>query len=215
MIQTVVASFITASILALSTASPSNLPQDKVELGSSSMSLDHRLEVKSANDIYKDNILLNLAYLSGEVKTKDDIDWEQIRKPFILQFSLELGQRFAYHDQVLNEYKNGIVLTTNSHFNAIEGYKTDGNLYGMGVCHLASLIHRAALSAGLESIAPTNHDFASINEIPKEYGVSIYSNPDSFAMSAKQNLYIRNNLDSKVDFSFDFDGVNLKVSVLK
>lgn len=215
MIQTAVASFITASILALSTASPSTLPQDKVELGSASMSLDNRLEIKSANDIYKDNILLNLAYLSGEVKTKDDIDWEQIRKPFILQFSLEPGQRFAYHDQVLDEYKNRISITTNSHFNAQEGYKSDGNLYGMGVCHLASLINMAAKNAGLESIAPTKHDFAPINEIPKEYGVSIYSSPDSFDASTKQNLYIKNNLDSRVNFRFDFDGDNLKVTVFK
>lgn len=216
MLQTALVSFITASVLTMSSVSPEvsgsaqtvNQIQARTELGSASMSLDNRLQAKSLNDIYKDNMLLNLAYFSGEVKSKEDIDWDEIRKPFILQFSLEPGQRFAYHEWILDEYKDGVVLTTNTHFSAKEGYKTDGNLYGMGVCHLASLIHRSALNAGLESIAPTNHDFYPINEIPKEYGVAIY--PDT-----KQNLYIRNNFDSRVDFRFDFDGDNLKVTVFK
>ena len=85
----------------------------------------------------------------------------------------------------------------------------------MGVCHLASLIHWAALDAGIESIAPSNHDFYPIPEIPKQYGVAIYNGPDAPVASAKQNLYIKNTLDSKVTFKFNFDGDNLKVSIVK
>ncbi len=224
MIQTALASLLTASILTLSAPSPEvsgsaeivpQAQQAQVELGSASMSLDNRLAFKGANDVYKDNILLNLAYLSGEAKEGQSVNWDQIRKPFSIQFNLEPNQRFAFHDTLLLEYSEGVVLTTNSHFNAEEGYKSDGNLYGMGVCHLASLINMAAKKAGLESIVPTNHDFYTINEVPREYGVAIFSSPDSALVSAKQNLYIKNNLESKVTFKFDFDGVNLKVSVLK
>lgn len=215
MIQTAFASFLTASILTLSTASVSSVPQAQVELGSASMSLDNRYGYDAPENVYKDNILLNLAYMSGEVTSKDDIDWDKIRRPFTLQFSLEPGQRFAYHDVIASEYKDNVAVTTHTNFGAGDGYKFADGLYGMGVCHLASLIHKAALSAGVESIAPSKHDFFVIPEISKEYGVAIYSSPDAPEASAKQNLYIKNNLNTKVDFRFDFDGDNLKVSILK
>lgn len=222
MIQTAIVSFLTASVIGASAvlSLPQTMPvaqieQAQVELGSTSMSLDNRIEYKPTNDIYKDNILLNLAYLSGTIKKGDQINWEEVRKPLEIQFSLEPGERFAYHDSLLLEYSEGVVLTTNSQFNAEEGYKYSEGLYGMGICHLASVIHWAALNAGLESIAPSNHDFAVIREVPKEYGVAIYSSPDASVSSARQNLYIKNTLNSKVTFRFDFDGVNLKVSVLK
>lgn len=215
MIQTALASFLTASILTISTVSAPSVPQAQVELGSASMSLNNRYGYDAPENAYKDNILLNLAYLSGEVKSKQDIDWDKIRKPFILQFSLEPGQSFAYHDLIDPPYKDSVAVTAHTNFGAGDGYKYADGLYGMGVCHLASLMHWAALNAGLESVAPSNHDFAVIREIPREYGVSIYSSPGSFAASAKQNLYIKNNLDSRVDFRFDFDGDNLKVTVLK
>lgn len=221
MIQTALASFLTASILTLSTVSAQPFdyaqgePKAQVELGSASMSLDNRYGYDASENAYKDNILLNLAYLSGEVKSKEDIDWEKIKKPFTLQFSLEPGQRFAYHDVIAAQYRDNVAVTAHTNFGAGDGYKYADGLYGMGVCHLASLIHKAALSAGLESIAPTNHDFYAIPEISKEYGVAIYSSPDSQSASERQNLYIRNNLDSRVDFKFDFDGDNLRVSILK
>lgn len=215
MIQTAFASFLTASILTLSTVSAPTVPQAQIELGSASMSLDNRYGYDAPENAYKDNILLNLAYLSGEVKSKQDIDWDKIRKPFTLQFSLEPGQRFAYHDLIDPLYKDSVAVTVHTNFGAGDGYKFADGLYGMGVCHLASLIHKAALSAGIESIAPTNHDFYPIPEIPKEYGVAVYNNPSVPESSMKQNLYIKNNLDTRVDFRFDFDGDNLKVTILK
>ena len=85
----------------------------------------------------------------------------------------------------------------------------------MGVCHLASVINWAAKDAGLNPVAPTNHDFFAINEIPKEHGVAIYADPGSVGVSSKQNLYITNRKDNAVTFKFNFDGDNLKVSVLQ
>lgn len=87
-------------------------------------------------------------------------------------------------------------------------------LTGDGVCHLASLIFWAAHEAGLSTLAPTNHDFAVINEIPKSYGVSIYNLPGGFDIGAKQNLYITNNRSSPVTFVFDYDGDNLSLKII-
>jgi hypothetical protein len=225
MIQNALTSLLLASTLTLTPAEFPNTAsaqltyeakQPQVELSSKSISLDKRYGgVDLPENVYKDNILLNLAYMSGRVKSKNDIYWDELKKPFIMEFSLEPGQRFAYHDTQLVEYAQNVVLTTNSTFSAGDGYKYEGGLYGMGVCHLASIIHWVALDAGLESVAPSNHDFYPIPEIPKQYGVAIYFSPDSPLASANQNLYIKNTLDSKVTFRFEFDGDNLKVSVAK
>lgn len=223
MIQTAFVSLLTASTLMLSEAQiqPTSSAELKLqarartELSSRSMSLDKRYGYDLPENVYKDNILLNLAYLSGKVESSKDINWEALDQPFTMTFSLEPGQRFAYHDIIADEYKDNVAVTAHTNFGAGDGYKFEGGLYGMGVCHLASLIHWAALDAGLESIAPSNHDFYPIPEIPKEYGVAVYASPDSVAASANQNLYIKNNLDSKVTFEFNYDGVNLKTTVLK
>lgn len=224
MIQTAFVSLLTASTLMLSEAqiqptSSAELraeTQAQTELASKAISLNTRYGgVELPENVYKDNILLNLAYLSGKVKSSKDINWDALDKPFTMTFSLEPGQRFAYHDLIANEYKENVVVTAHTNFGAGDGYKFSDGLYGMGVCHLASLIHWAALDAGLESVAPSNHDFYPIPEIPKQYGVAVYASPDSVAASVKQNLYIKNNLDSKVTFEFRYDGVNLKTTVIK
>ncbi len=223
MIQTTVVSLLLASNLTLNeasfqpTASASLRAQSQTqsELASKSISLNTRFGYELPENVYKDNILLNLAYLAGTVKSKNDVNWDNLRKPITIEFTLEPGQRFAYHDTTLLEYSDNLVLTTNSTFSASDGYKYEGGLYGMGVCHLASLIHWVALDAGLESVAPSNHDFYPIPEIPKEYGVAIYSSPDSDLSSARQNLYIKNNLDTKITFKFDYNGENLQVSISK
>ena len=224
MIQTAFVSLLTASVLTVSAVTPEIsgsaqlkpiYEQAQVEIGSRTMSLDMRYGHDQPENIYKDNILLNLAYLSGSVKSKSDIDWNQLRQAKSIEFSLEPGQRFAYHDIIDPKYKDNVALAVKTNFGAGDGYKFEGGLYGMGVCHLASLIHWAALDAGLESVAPSNHDFYPIPEIPKEYGVAVYNSPDAVSASANQNLYIKNTLDTKVTFKFDFDGDNLKVTVLK
>ena len=226
MIQTAFVSLLLASTLMASEASfePTGSGQlrieasqaQKIEIASKSMSLNLRYGgVELPENVYKDNILLNLAYLSGSVKSKNDINWDALHQPSTMEFSLEPGQRFAYHELISPEYKDNVAVAGKTNFGAGDGYKFEGGLYGMGVCHLASLIHWAALDAGLESVAPSNHDFYPIPEIPKEFGVAIFNSPDAPTASEKQNLYIKNNTDSKVTFKFDFDGVNLKVSVVK
>lgn len=222
MIQTALSSILTASILTLSvgvsslaTSEAQIQAQSETVLGTRSMSLDTRWGYENPENVYKDNILLNLAYMNGTVKSKNDINWDNLKQPFTMEFSLEPGQRFAYHNIIDPQYSDNVALAVNTNFGAGDGYKFSDGLYGMGVCHLASLIHWAALDAGLESVAPSNHDFYAIPEIPKEYGVAIFNSPDSKEASIKQNLYIKNTLDSKVTFKFDFDGTNLKVSVVK
>jgi len=225
MIQTALTSILLASSLSFAQAEFPNTAsaqlqaeakQAQTELASASMSLNKRYGGADMPDnVYKDNILLNIAYMNGTVKSKNDINWDSIKKPFTTTFTLNPGERFAYHDTQLAQYADNVVLTTNSTFSAGDGYKYEGGLYGMGVCHLASLINKAALNAGLESVAPSNHDFYPIPEISKEYGVAIYFDPNAPLASARQNLYIKNTLEKPITFKFDFDGDNLKVSVLK
>lgn len=179
------------------------------------ISLEDRYPVKSVSDVFKDNILLNLAYMRGAVQTNNKITWDEVTRPFHYEFKLNPNETFAYHDDILPEYKDSLVKTTQAHFNAQEGFKTDGYLYGDGICHLASLIYWVAKDAGLDANAPTNHNFMNIPEISKEFGVSIYSNPYSKGSSVRQNLYVTNNTQKSLTFHFDYNQDKLKVSVLK
>lgn len=177
-------------------------------LASHNFSLEDRYDNTSVNQVFKDNILLTLAYLDGRIGSREEIDWETIERPFHAEFTLKPGESFAFHDKVLKDYSGRIVKTTNAHFIAGEGFKSDGYLVGDGVCHLASLIYWVAKDAGLTTYRPSNHDFAKINEVPKEYGVGILS-PNPLG-----NLYVVNNLSEAVTFSFDFDGQNLSVTAV-
>lgn len=177
------------------------------------ISLENRYDNSYVNGIFKDNILLNMAYMRGVVKKADDIVWSTIEKPFTYKFTLFPNSTFTFHDDVLEKYKESVTVTSNAHFNFQEGFKSDGYLTGDGVCHLASLIYWAAKDAGLDVYAPTNHDFREIPEIDKKYGVSIYSFPGSTASNAMQNLYITNNKQNPVEFVFGYDGKSLKVSI--
>lgn len=203
-----------AAIVTISAQLVSPFVQDHV-LASHSISLDNRYPVKQVSDVFKDNILLNLSYMTGKITSGKDINWAELEKPAQFQFSLDPGKTFAFHDDVLDQYKNSLVKTTQAHFNSQEGFKTDGYLFGDGVCHLASIIYWVAKDAGLETNAPTNHDFMAIPEISREYGVSIYNNPFSKGSNAHQNLYITNNKTKAITFKFDYDGTNLKVSAIE
>lgn len=185
------------------------IPPENV-LASHEMSLQKRYY-----PVQKENILLNMAYLDGRVKSRSDINWDEVQKPFKYEFKLDPQKTFAFHDDVLPEYEEQVVKTSNSHFMADEGYKSWGYLAGDGVCHLASLIYWAALDAGLEVKAPTNHNFMAIPEIDKKYGVSIYANPDTKRANDKQNLYITNNKEKPITFKFEYDGDKIKVSILE
>ena len=212
---TLLASLITYSLLstsqAFTTAYVSFVPQPSV-LATHQISLEDRQPDRYVNGVFKDNILLTIRYMEGNV-SGTPIDWEQVRRPFSYQFKLNPGESFAFHDDVLDQYQGRVVKTTNAHFNASDGFKSDGYLMGDGVCHLASLMYWVAQDAHLDSYAPANHNFAVIPEINKEYGVAIYNLPGAHLTNAKQNLYITNNQGKPITFRFDFNGENLKLTV--
>jgi hypothetical protein len=178
-----------------------------VVLASHSFPLTDRYGNTFVNDVFKDNILLAVNYMDGAVKSKAEVDWTKVEKPFHYEFTLNPGQEFAFHDGTLPGYSLNVVKTMNTRFMWTEGYKSDGLLIGDGVCHLASLIYWVALDAGLSAYAPSNHNFATIPDVPKEYGVAI------MAPSPMGNLYITNSKNKPVTFVFDYDGTNLSVAV--
>ena len=184
-------------------------------LASFEISLEKRYEEKSVNDVFKDNILLNLSYLGGKVTKKEEINWEDINKPYSYSFVLLPGETFAFHEDVLPKYKDTLVKTSNARFNYDDGFKSDGYLMGDGVCHLASLIYWVAKNAGLDAYAPTNHDFAIIPEIDREYGVAIYFRPGQVQANAMQNLYVINNKENSVIFEFIYKDGELKLSIFE
>ncbi len=150
------------------------------------------------NDIFRYNILHTLDLMNQKSYS----------------FTLNPGEVFAFHEDVLPQFEGKVAATMRAHFNYTDGFKSDGYLTGDGVCHLASLIYWAAKDAGLGTLAPTNHDFANIPEVPKEYGVSIFYNPATHDANAQQNLYITNTFDKPVQFAFAINGTNLTVKVI-
>lgn len=191
----------------LSQFNPPSADSDVVhlkKLASEQISLERRYENTYVNDVFKDNILLNMSYLTGKVAKKEDVKWEEIEKPIAYEFTLLPDKTFAFHDDVLEKYKNSVVKTTNANFNYSDGFKSDGYLAGDGVCHLASLMYWVAKNAGLDAYAPTNHDFAQIPEIAKEYGVSIYKIPGQLSSNAMQNLYLTNNKKNPIVLEFTY-----------
>lgn len=184
------------------------------EIAQRSISLEQRQPDPWVNSVFKDNILLNLAYLRGKPHS-NKVFWDGVRKPFTHEVVLKPNETFAFHEDTLSEFKSTSVKTTNAHFNAQEGFKSDGWLMGDGVCHLASLINWAARAANLKVVSPTNHNFANISGIPREYGVSIYNMPGQKDANAKQNLYVTNVKEKPVFIRFEYDGKNLTVKILE
>lgn len=206
--------FLTLSLLGVITT---GLPDVDVSnarlLATRSISLENRYADEWVNGVFKDNILLTMAYMRGEVKDANTIDWNRVRQPFTYEMKLKPNEVFAYHDDVMAMYKGRVAKTTEAHFNSYEGFKSDGWLVGDGVCHLASVINWAARDAKLDVVSPTRHDFAVIPDVPREYGVSIYSNPYAPGTNTNQNLYITNSLENTVRFIFEYKNSVLKVSV--
>ncbi len=212
--------FLTALLTLFLVAKPATLPAvpltSETTLASHQMSLETRYSVPSVNEVMKKNILLNLAYLNGTVKTKNEVNWMTLDQPFSFDVSLAPNQTFAYHDHVLPEYQDSVTVTTKAHFSSDEGFVSDGYLFGDGVCHLASLINWAAQDAGLTVLVTKNHNFASIPEVPKEYGVSIYTMKNDKNSGTRNNLYITNNKGVAVSFHFEYDqNHELKVSIVQ
>lgn len=209
-IDTVMATFGLASVVALNTLPI--FPHDGV-LAKKEISLRVRYENTFINEVFSDNILLNLAYMEGKAKRGEAVNWEEVRKPVQYRFTLAPGETFTFHEDVLEAFSGKIAKTTNAHFNYEDGFRNSGYLFGDGVCHLASLIYWVAKDAGLFAVAPTSHDFREIPQIPREFGVSIYFDPGNKASNARQNLYVTNNREKPVTFTFDFNGETLTVVV--
>lgn len=176
-------------------------------------SLDDRYPNESVNKVFAENILLTLGYMDGTVTKEKPISWDTLNKPFSYTFTLSPQHTFAFHDSVLSEYQGQVTQTTNAHFNAQEGFVSDGYLYGDGVCHLASLIDWTAKDAGLDVDARVNHDFAVIPEVPKEYGVAIYNDPNNPSTSEMQNLYVTNNKNIPVRFTLTYSNNSVTVEI--
>jgi hypothetical protein len=199
-------------ILLLGQSAYANLPVP-VTVSSVQYSLSDRYGNSFVNDVFADNILLSLAYLRGIADSHEKISWEAVRKPFIYHFSLKPGETFAFHDDVLPQFRDQVTLTTNAHFTAQEGFKSDGYLIGDGVCHLASFLRVAALRAGLLVLSPTRHDFAAIADVAPVDAVTIYYDPKNPAQSANKNLYITNNKIHDITFLFDYRDRVLSIKV--
>src|SRR5581483_11820012 len=182
-------------------------------LAAHEFSLEKRYSNSYVNDVFKDNILLTLAYTEGEKVNPENPDWTKLEKPFLFKLSLKPGETFAFHNDVLPAYEGKITKTTNSDFSSDEGFKGDGYLVGDGVCHLASLMYWVAKDAGLDAVAPTRHDFAPVPEVPREFGTAIYFFGGKSQTNELQNLYVRNNQNKDISFLFDYNGTDLKISV--
>lgn len=184
-------------------------------LSERSMSLNNRYNDEFVNGVFKDNILLALAYANRTVSDRSDINWDKVREDSRFEIVLNPGEVFAFHDDVLPEYQGRVVRTTNAHFNYQDGFKSDGWLYGDGVCHLASLINWAARDAGLKVDSRVSHDFANIPEVPREYGTSIVTTGGSSLKAQMQNLYIENTFETPIRMVFNYEDNNLTVAVYK
>lgn len=192
---------------------PPTLAQQAKTLSQVEYSLQNRSADPWVNEVFADNILLTAHYIGALINPKEPVVWDEIRKPKAITFMLKPGETFAFHDQVLGEYQNKNLVTTKAHFNATEGFRSDGWLVGNGVCHLASFMAKAAKDAGLEVVAPTNHDFMPIPDIDPVNGVSIYSAPGNAGVSARQNLYITNSRTQTIVFIFEYTTEFLTVKI--
>lgn len=181
-------------------------------LGQAQFSLLDRYGNTYVSNVFAENILLTLYYMRGNTITATP-DWNEVKKPFSYSFTLNPGQVFAFHQDSLPQFAANVVKTTNAHFGSQEGFVSDGYLVADGVCHLASLINEAGQNAGLTVVAPTNHNFAVIPEVDKKYGTAIYYMPGEKGTNEEQNLYVQNNKDKPVTFTFDYDGTELKIRV--
>lgn len=202
------------NVLTASSATLSPLAHTSV-IADKNYSLAERYPNSFVNGVFADNILLTLAYMRGSAIENTPVDWAKVHEDFVYTMVLKPGETFAFHDQVLPEYQGKVTFTTNAHFDSSEGFKSDGWLVADGVCHLASFINMAARQAGLKVVAPTNHDFARIPEVPREFGTAIYYMPGEKETSALQNLYITNTFDQSVSIVFTHKGNNLDITIEK
>lgn len=178
-------------------------------------SLADRYADAFVNTVFDKNILLTLAYMRGAAQTGQPVDWGKVKENFTYTMMLQPGKTYAFHDEVLPQYKSILEQTSNAHFDTTQGFISDGWLVGDGVCHLASFMNVAAKAAGLSVSAPTPHDFAAIPDVSRADGVAIYYSQSDPTASALQNLYITNTFKEPVAFVFTYKNDILDIRVEK
>src|SRR5579862_8398296 len=87
-----------SAVASVSASESSSITAPSVVLGERSFSLDDRYWNEYVTKVFKDNILLTMAYLSGKVTKGSTINWDIVRKPFTYDFLLKPGEVFALHD---------------------------------------------------------------------------------------------------------------------
>ena len=187
--------------------------EERPVLAEKSLDLTTRNEDSWVSRVMADNILLTLHFLKGDVG--GEIDWERVREPFSVSFTLEPGEAFAFHQDVLPEFEGKTVKTTGAIFHSDQGFKSDGYLFGDGVCHLASLMNWVASEAGLGVTAVVNHDFWPVPEIPREFGTSIYYLEGESSTNQLQNLYLENTFNHPIIFIFAIDSQEVKLKIVQ
>lgn len=209
-----IAIFLLSGFLFISPVQGQPIQGEPVLLAQKDFSLTNRYPDPWVNEVFADNIVLTLHYLKSDLKQGETINWRTIREPFEVKFSLKPGEVFAFHNDALPEFEGKVVKTTQATFNWQQGFRSDGWLVGDGVCQLASFINLTATEAGLTVLALANHNFAPIPDIPREFGTSIFYLPGSTVANAGQNLYITNNQNKEVTFTFSVtpEKITLKIS---
>jgi len=225
----IVGLFALSSVLVTPTPSQAQImPVAVVEqtpvLAHEELDLITRLPNPFGAQVFADNILLSLHHLKGDEANFKleaeksyqvaNMDWEGIEEPFSVEFTLQPGEVFAFHGNILPEFAGQVVKTMDSDFSADEGYKALAGLYGNGVCHLASLVNWVASEAGLEVTAKVNHDFYPVPGVARVYGTSIFYAPIGHN-SQNQNLYIKNTLDQPVTFVFNANNGKVDLVIKK
>lgn len=205
-----------SSFLALSPFS-TPISNGRQVLAEKSFSLTNRYPNPWVNEVFVDNMALTLHHLKSEVvkPPTDQEGWKKIKEPFEVSFCLKPGETFAFQDDIYPEFKNKVIKTTRANFNSQQGFRSSGWLVGDGVCQLASFINWTAREAGLEVLAPTNHDFAPIPDVPKEFGTSIFYQPGATLDNAQQNLYVTNNKDKEITFNLALTQDKLTLAILE
>ena len=111
-------------MLLTSPAKPQILGTPNVVLATHSFSLEDRYGNTFVNDVFKDNILLTLAYMDGSVKAKGDISWDKVSPLSATNLPFCPGRNLLSMIRLYPIYKGDVVKTTNAHFNWNDGFKS-------------------------------------------------------------------------------------------
>src|SRR5581483_2070204 len=125
MVQRFIAFILFIVLLTNSFVMPSQQKNAVQILSQKDYSLADRYNNAFVNSVFSDNILLTLAYMRGSVHAGQQVNWNSVKKDFTYTLIIKPGKTFAFHDDVLPQYKTSDVNTTHAHFDSAEGFKYD------------------------------------------------------------------------------------------